>query len=547
LDPEGGCFVIALEGADPSLSRQTYLENTCILETELSTPQGDRIRITDFCPRFEKAGKILRPPQLMRKVEPRSGAPRIRVEYRPIAGWSKEQPSLSTSAGLRSEVRGESLWLGSTAPLTWLEGGGFFSFKEAAHFSLSWGLDIEDNLASRFETQLQQTQEYWRLWVKHCSIPSLFQKEVIRSAITLKLHCFEDTGAILAALTTSLPEEWGSTRNWDYRYCWMRDAAFSLSAFHHLGHFEEMEGFLRFLLGIVEKHEASRERLAPVYTLAQSLPLPEILETRWRGHQNSAPVRVHNQAAEHVQNDVYGELILTLAPIFFDERFVHLRTPEHEGLLLRLAGHCERSLGEADAGLWEVRNHWQKHTFSHLLSWAGLDRASRIRPDLEGLKRARELAVQAVRSGVFQGALGNGPADATRDSALALASILRFPDPELNAQTVRQIQKELSLGEESPLSSFYYRYLRKDDFGKPRSAFLICSFWMAQAWARLGDVDRARALVTDTLSAANPLGLFSEHFDPHEKLQLGNFPQAYSHVGLINAAFAVSPHWSEVL
>jgi GH15 family glucan-1,4-alpha-glucosidase len=368
-----------------------------------------------------------------------------------------------------------------------------------------------------------------------------------------QLHCYEDTGAILAALTTSLPEEPGGPRNWDYRYCWLRDAYFSLTAFHNLGHFEEMEGFLKFLLNIAYTHEHSRERLAPVYTLSQDLSLPEIEHANWMGFRGSAPVRNNNQAAEHVQNDVYGELVLTLAPIFSDNRFYDLRTRDHEQLVANLARLCERNIGQPDAGLWEIRNGWQEHSFSNLMCWAGLDRAYRMQragflPSLTtDVRAARARAEQALLNASRDGALRNGPADDTFDASLAQAPILGFPNREVCEGTMKQIAQELAVRAAGQDTGFYFRYLRKDDFGRPQSSFVICSFWVVQALAKLGHSGEAQRIMAQVLTGANHLGLFAEHFVPETRTQLGNFPQAYSHVGLINAAFAVSPLWSDTL
>jgi GH15 family glucan-1,4-alpha-glucosidase len=412
---------------------------------------------------------------------------------------------------------------------------------------------MEDDLVQVADSFLKQTLEYWNTWVKHCSIPSLYQSQAIRSALALKLHCYEDTGAILAALTTSLPEENGGGRNWDYRFCWLRDAYFALSAFHNLGHFEEMEGFLKFILNIVEKHEHSRSKLRPVYRLDQTLPLPEEEHAGWAGFESSVPVRSGNQAADHVQNDVYGEMVLTLAPIFFDERFQDMRTAEHEQLLAHLGRLCSVSIAKPDAGLWELRSGWQEHSFSNLMCWAGLDRLQRVcekgfLKDLDfNLPVAVAAAEAAVRTAVEEGALRNGPKDKSFDSSLLLLPVLRFPDEELNRQTIKRIHSELCLGGEGFLSSFLYRYLRKDDFGRPKSAFLICSFWLVQALAKTGRLEEARGVMDHVMKATNSLGLLSEHYLPAAGGQNGNFPQAYSHVGQLNAAFAVSPPWSDVL
>jgi GH15 family glucan-1,4-alpha-glucosidase len=323
-----------------------------------------------------------------------------------------------------------------------------------------------------------------------------------------------------------------------------------LSAFHNLGHFEEMEGFLRFLLNIAIRHEEQDTRLAPVYTLNQGLPLPEIIHPNWSGYGGSGPVRSNNQAAEHVQNDVYGELVLALAPIFFDERFKPLRTREHQELMVYLGRRCAMSISEPDAGLWEVRDGWKEHTFSNLMCWAGLERIERIQklgyckefPMNASNERFR--AENAVKRAIKEGYMRNGPNDDTLDSALALLPLLRFPGDDVSAKTIDRIRQELAADESG---TFLYRYLRRDDFGTPHSAFVICSFWVAQGLAALGKREEACDMLEKIAVAANPLGLYAEHFLLKEKQQLGNFPQAYSHVGLINAAFASSPPWSKIL
>jgi GH15 family glucan-1,4-alpha-glucosidase len=265
-------------------------------------------------------------------------------------------------------------------------------------------------------------------------------------------------------------------------------------------------------------------------------------------------VRSKNQAAEHVQNDVYGEMLLSLAPIYFDERFFHLRTPEHDDLISRLAGFCERYVAKPDAGLWELRDGWKEHSFSNLMCWAGLDRAVMIRErgHLGSLSNdfvgARARAEAAIRRAVSDGYVGNGPGDSTPDASLLLLPLLRFPDKELCRETVLKLEKELTFQKGGPHPGYLYRYLRQDDFGRPASAFLICSFWLVQALARVGEKERARELIERIAKSANHLGLFSEHYDPAgPPYQLGNFPQAYSHVGMILGAFAVSRPWEDVL
>ncbi len=555
LDQEGGQFSISSSvPSSETTTTQQYLPNTNILVTTVSLPNGDAFQITDFCPRFLQYGRVYRPAALFRIVEPLSGSPSIRVSCKPVSGWDKTPVRfVRGSSHLRYEMRGEYLRLLTNMPLTYLCEETPVVLTSKMYFALTWGIGIEDDLVKVSHEFLDQTTKYWRTWVKHCSIPVVYQEEVIRSALALKLHCYEDTGAILAALTTSLPEEPGGPRNWDYRYCWLRDAHFSLSAFYNLGHFEEMEGFLKFLLNVGYAYEQSHDRLAPVYTLSQDLPLPETEHSNWQGFLGSRPVRSHNQAAEHVQNDVYGEMILTLAPIFFDNRFFDLRTKDHEALVANLVRLCERSISQPDAGLWEIRNGWREHSFTNLMCWAGLDRAYRMQRagflrDLPtNLDTARTRAANALLEATRDKALRNGPTDESYDASLAQLAILGFPDREVCDTTITQIKQALAVCRDGKETGFFFRYLRQDDFGKPQSSFVICSFWVVQALAKLGRLTEAKQIMNQILSGANGVGLFAEHFVPETRVQLGNFPQAYSHVGLINAAFAVSPPWSDVL
>lgn len=552
LDPAGGHFTIqpagqpAIEGRSKGVQwSQSYIENTNILVTEARLDSGTAFRITDLCPRFEDAGRVRRPAELIRIIEPLSGLPELEIRIQPVAGWSK-QPIGLEFPGARHPLQFQ-----TTMPRAYLNER-TFHLREKTYFKISWGEGPDDFSPLLCERALQLTHDYWLTWVKHCSIPTLYQKQVIRSALALKLHCYEDTGAILAAVTTSLPEEPGGSRNWDYRYCWLRDASFALTAFHNLGHFEEMEGFLKFLLNLVHERMTGRDELAPVYALDRSLPLPETVRPGWQGHAGSHPVRSCNQAAEHVQNDVYGEMILALSPVYLDERFAHLRTPEHGALLRHLASICAARISQPDAGIWEIRDSWREHTFTNLLCWAGLDRVSRIQRagvfDSDGISdysgpiaRAHAAIITAVRDG----SLRNGPGDPSFDAALALLPVLHFPDRQLCRRTIDDLRTQLEGRGQG--RGFFFRYQRQDDFGTPKSAFVICSFWMSQALVSIGRPELAMEILDRALASSNSLGLISEHFDFQAGRQLGNFPQSYSHVGLINAAFAVSPPWSTIL
>ena len=550
LDPEGGCFVVEPEGE--YTSEQTYLRHTNILKTVYKTKDGAEFSVTDFCPRFNQFGRIFRPIHFIRIVEPMNGEARVRVTCSPVQGWNKKPSKASRgNAHLRWHSNDDILRLSTDMSITHLIEQSSFSLNKKIYFVLTWNSSLDSDLPRLAEDYLGETQKYWLTWVKHCSIPTLFQEETIRSALALKLHCYEDTGAILAGITTSLPEEVGGVRNWDYRFCWLRDAYFVLSSLKLLGQFEEMEGFLRFLLNVVAEGDVMRDGLAPLYSLDHQKPGAELTLDNWNGFRGSKPVRICNQASEHVQNDVYGEMVLALAPIFFDTRFRHLRSSDCEHLLELLVKQCSMRISQADAGPWEIRTEWREHSFSNLLCWAGLERARRIQKmgylrDLPfDLSVELERAETALNGAVRGGTLRNGAKDESVDASLLLMPIFRYPDNEICKATVEKIFADLQVPGSPP--GYLYRYIRKDDFGKPQSAFLICGFWLVQALAKVGGIEQATAVLRGLMKSANCLGLYSEHYDPLLNSQSGNFPQAYSHVGQINAAFAVSPIWSDIL
>lgn len=550
LDEDGGRFSITPLAA--CKTSQAYIKNTNVLKTTFSCGDQSGFEVIDFCPRFEQFGRMFRPSSLIRIVRPVSGSSRIRVDCNPVMGWCKTRAEvLRGNAHLNFRTdQGSDVRLTTNMPLTYLIQGQDFLLQEPLYFVLGWQAQVEDDLAAVCLAFLDKTTAYWQKWVKHCSIPSQFQDEVIRSALALKLHCYDDTGAILAAVTTSLPEQIGHERNWDYRFCWLRDAFFTLNALHSLGHFEEMEGFLRFIVEIVD----FATPLSPVYGIDRSIPDGEAVANQWLGYKGSKPVRYLNAAASQIQNDAYGEILLALNPIYQDERFHHLRTEQLHRVVSWLTEKCIASVGVADAGLWEIRGGTKEHSFTNLMCWAGLDRvlsACRKRwhePLSEelcgaaqaGLRKAYERVLAACKDGI----VFNGPGDPTLDSSLLMLSTLRFPDEALRAKTLEAIMRELALPGHP---EFLMRYARPDDFGKPDSAFLICSFWLIQSLAKEGRIPYAKEVFVRLLAAGNHLGLFSEHFDPVKKIQLGNFPQCYSHVGIINAAFAVSRPWDQVL
>jgi len=542
----GGRFLVG--PADGSAGVQRYLDNTNVLETVFDTPDGG-VRLLDFAPRFLQYGRSFVPTQLVRIVEPVRGTPRIRVRCEPKLGWSREAPGRVpgshhiTFDGFPAHCR-----LTTDIPISYLSGQPF-ALTERAYLVFTWGAPVEEPLAPLCERYLRETISYWRQWVKECDVPPLFQQAVIRSALTLKLHCFEDTGAIVASMTTSIPEAAGSGRTWDYRYCWLRDAYYALSAFRLVGHFQERELFVRFLINVAS---ASADLdLEPLYRVDASTDLEERVLHDWPGYDGEQPVRIGNAAAHQKQNDVFGEMVLALAPVFLDDRFSEERSPETLDLLQRLARKAISLAGKPDEGIWEFRTSPTPQTFSSVMSWAAADRTATVLERRQagsgsefrqGAERIRSEILQRswnANLGSFVSSYGGDALDA---AVLQIANLRLLPadDPRVRS-TIDAIHHQLALG------GWLLRYKKNDGLGVPTTAFLLCSFWLVEALIATGRVAEARKILDEARRALSPLGLLSEDYDVKEGRLWGNFPQVYSHVGLIHAAFGASPRWAEVL
>lgn len=543
---DGGVFHVGPAGGAPGVQR--YLPNTNVLETTFRSPEG-AFRVLDLAPRYFVQQRVITPTQLVRIVEPLEGTPRIEVRCDPRLGWSKKRPErLESSDHIDFVGYPRPLRLTSDIPQTFLTGAPF-ALTGRHHLVLTWGAPPEEPLPSLCERHLSETVRYWQVWVKHCDVPPHFQDEVIRSALTLKLHCYEDTGAIVASTTMAIPESAGSGRTWDYRYCWLRDAYYVLDAFRTLGHFEEREKFLHYLLNIAGGNPELD--LSPLYRIDGSSDLQETVLDEWAGFGGEGPVRLGNAAALHKQHDLFGELVLALEPVFLDSRFESDRTRESLDLIERLARRALAVAGTPDAGIWELRTEWTPQTFSSVMCWAAADRAARIasihRPAIAAeMRGAAERLHQQIVEHAWNPGLGafvSSYGGQMLDASLIQLTKLRFlapKDPRL-ASTIEAIANRLGR------DGWLFRYAHDDGFGQPTVAFVICTLWLAEALALMGRRDEGRALLERVRTALSPLGLLAEDYDPVGRQLWGNFPQAYSHAGLINAAFATSPPWSEIL
>ncbi|MEP7257409.1 MAG: glycoside hydrolase family 15 protein [Flavitalea sp.] len=541
LDKEkGGEFSILPSGE--FTSHQYYLENTNILCTEISSAEG-RYRVTDFAPRFHQFERNFKPLMLIRKIEPLDGLPRVRVMCKPVYeyGAIRLSPVLGSNhieyPGTEDKIR-----LTTNIPISYITDQHYFVLNETRYLLLTYGAPLEAPLESTSERFLRETSFYWRNWIRQSSIVAFHQPFIIRSALTLKIHQFEDTGAIIAASTTSLPEFMGSGRNWDYRFCWLRDTYYVITSLNHIGHFEEMERYFHYVTDIAFSEET---RYQPLYGITGAKTLTEHILPHLDGYLGNQPVRIGNQAYEHIQNDIYGQVLISLLPLYTDHRFIFKERKDSARWIESVLSKIELTIDEKDAGIWEFRNFANIHCYSNLFQWAGCCAAEKMANNIgdETLsKKAASLKEQAIAHiescydpvrKVYTNAAGSPHLDA---STLQLI-MMNYLDPASDRAKDHLIALEKEL--KTP-KGLFYRYLHADDFGKPKTTFLICAFWYVEALACVGRIDDAVREFENLLQYANHLLLFSEDVDENTGSQWGNFPQAYSHVGLMNAAFRIA-------
>jgi GH15 family glucan-1,4-alpha-glucosidase len=515
----------------------------------LTSQDGSAVQITDFAPRFRNFGRMTKPPQLVRIIEPISGMPRITIRVRPCNEYGK--PITRRSLGSNHITYwGESsvMRLTTDAPLSYIESEAAFVLTRPLHLAFGTDEPFPGELATTCGEFLHRTLDYWSDWVRGLSLSYDWQTAVIRAAITLKLSNFEETGGIVAAHTTSIPEAQGSGRNWDYRYCWLRDAYFVVKALSRIGATRTMEDFISFNLGIASASED--EPLRPVYGIVPSDPMSERTAPFLAGYLGQGPVRIGNAASEQAQHDVYGSIILAALPMFFDQRLPRPGDAALFKFLEPLGGKAVRFALEPDAGIWEFRRRTRVHTYSAAMCWAGCNRLAAIADHLKFPERARywDAKAEAIRTPLLSGAWNAKreaftaafDSDELDASCLLLAELgLLEPGDERFAKTVSAIERELFQ------HNNVMRYATADDFGLPETAFLVCRFWLVDAWWSLGRREEARELFADALARRNRYGLLSEDIDPRTGRLWGNFPQTYSMAGLIMSAMRLSRSWED--
>ncbi|MGB7404805.1 MAG: glycoside hydrolase family 15 protein [Pacificimonas sp.] len=529
---------------------QEYLRNTPILKTRLEAADGSAVDILDFCPRFRRSGRMYRPVAVLRIVRPVAGSPRLSINLSPMKDYGAEVAETTNGTNhIRYLVGAQAMRLSTDAPVGYLLEQRTFRVESDLHFFLGPDEPFSGNVGHEVEAMFEATDHYWRHWVRGLATPMEWQAAVIRAAITLKLCQHEETGAIVAALTTSIPEAPGSERNWDYRFCWIRDSYYTVQALNGLGALDVLEKYLGYLRNIVDN--ARGGRVQPLYSVMGKAELEETFAGDLAGYRGMGPVRKGNAAYSQVQHDAYGQIVLPTVQGFFDQRLYRMADHGDFESLEEVGEMAWKFHDQPDAGLWEFRTRQEVHTYSTLMSWAACDRLANVAERLNLPDRSRLWSERAGKirklievkawnedGGHYASAMDGHHLDA---SLLQMID-LRFlqPGDDRFQRTFAAIETALRRGEHM------LRYDSEDDFGRPETAFNICTFWLIEALHLAGRTDEARGLFETMLAHRTASGLLSEDLDFNSGELWGNFPQTYSLVGIINCASLLSRPWSDV-
>ena len=536
----GGTFQII---CDKNYSiEQEYLKNTCILVTKFSS--GKNIfEVHDFMPRYlKKDNKYHSPAEVIRYFKLISGKPKFKINYDPKLEYSscitdtliKDEFIVS----ITKEINYDSLYLYTNFDKKSIIENSEIILKSDGYFSICYNEKIKPQSLNEVFSELTRTNVYWLNWCSVTPSFSEYEDEIIRSAMTLKLLTYDKTGAILAAATTSIPETVGEVRNWDYRFCWIRDASMVIRVVHELGHKNVIRRYLEYIINLISD---KGENFQIMYGINSEKELTEKILSHLAGYKNSKPVRIGNAAFNQQQNDIYGvlmDIIYTEIKLFSDVEDQH---EQLWSITKNVAWVINEKWMTPDKGIWEFRGEDQHFTFSKVLCWVAIDRSIKVAELFKKGKKIKKWIL--LRDNIKKDILSKGWNKNKRaftqsynSSDLDASVLLMEPYGFISANdpkyisTVHAIEKELSN------DGLLYRYKNEDDFGLPSSSFTVCTFWFIDALNKIGEREKAKKLFDKLLSYSNHLGLFSEDLDFKTKELLGNFPQAYSHLALIETA-----------
>ena len=536
----GGSFKI--EADESYIITQQYINNTAIVRTNFKNEKNE-FEVLDFMTRYKLDDQnFYSPPEIQRLIKPIKGLPKIKVLYNPTLeyanGKTKTYEKEDFIVSVFDEASYETLFLYTDIEKKKILENKEFELSKSVYLNLSYNEKIDLPSLSKSEEEFKKTQEYWLNWCKKSPSFKSYNKEITRSSITLKLLTFEKTGAVLAAATTSIPETIGEVRNWDYRFCWIRDASMVIKIIAKLGHQRIVKNFIDFIVNLIPN---KNEKLQIMYGIDGQKTLTEKILKHLSGYKNSKPVRIGNAAYIQKQNDIYG--ILVDAIHFQIEKFKDI-SYKHEQLwsiVKSVVWVVEKNWKKPDKGIWEFRNEDQHFTFSKLLCWVAIDRAIKISNLIKNGRKSEKWKIlrEEIKNDIhlnawnpkikaFTQSYGSDFLDA---SVLLMESygFIDCKDPKY-VDTVKAIERELLF------DGLLFRYKNNDDFGEPKSSFTVCTFWYINSLFKIGEETKAKNLFDQLLSNSNHMGLFSEDLDFKTKKMLGNFPQAYSHLALIETA-----------
>ena len=521
---------------------QEYLKNTCILKTSFNNG-FDEFHIIDYMPRYQtKKKSYYSPPEITRIIKYMKGNPKIRITYDPRLDYSigktKSYVKSNFIVSISENENYETLYLYSNSSLNAIINNDVIELESDLFFKISYYEKLITPKFNEISSEFNQTKKYWTNWINKTPKFKKYNNEILRSALTLKLLTYQKTGAVLAAVTTSLPETIGEERNWDYRFCWIRDASMVIKVVAKLGHKNIVKNFIKFIINIIPD---KNEKLQIMYGINGEKILEEKTLDHFSGYLDSKPVRIGNAAYNQKQNDIYG--ILMDAIHYQIEKFP-TENQEYEELwsiVKSIVWIVKNNWKSPDKGIWEFRNEDKHFTFSKLLSWVAIDRAIKISILINKSSNIKKWKL--IRKEIYNDILENGwnkkigaftqsYGSDSLDASLLLMESFEFMKPNdlKYVKTVKAIEKNLMN------DGLLFRYKNKDDFGFPTSSFTLCSFWYINSLYKIGEEEKSKNYFEKILKYSNHLGLYSEDLDFKSKRLLGNFPQAYSHLALIDCA-----------
>ena len=545
LDEEkGGQFAFDVDNSFKI--NQTYIKDTCILKTEFISDSSS-FEVYDFLARYSKEDKSYHtPPEVIRYLKVTKGVPKVKIDFSPKLEYALGNTEIFIKddfiVGLTEEDEFDTLFLYTSLPKKAVANSEEIELTEDAFFVLSYNEKIELPTMESVNTDYEKTLSYWLKWIDNTPSFGRYDDMILRSAMTLKLLSYEKSGAILAAATTSLPETIGEVRNWDYRFCWIRDASMVVKVVSQLGHKRMTKRYLQFIIDLIPD---KNEKLQIMYGINKEKELTEKHLTHLSGYKNSTPVRIGNAAFAQKQNDIYGILV----DVIYQELVKFQSDMDNKEELWTITKGIAWVVGkhwqQPDKGIWEFRTEDRHFTFSKILCWVAIYRAIKISElfnKTSKLERWKTLE-QAIRNDIYENAWNEEVQAFTQsynstdlDAAVLLMESYGFID----AKDPKYISTVKAIGEHLSNDGLLYRYKNKDDFGLPSSSFTICTFWYINSLFKIGEEKEAKRQFERLTSFSNHLGLMSEDIDFKTKRLLGNFPQAYSHLALIETAINLS-------